>query len=194
MRVEDLGVIVSTSTGQKEFGYRPRFDIELSRIGKVALIAPDDDYAIWGSFGNRIPFWDPIRDGEHCIVANRRDGGGSIILTRPIYDPVASSSPVPVYNLEKIALNVSFPEVIDADGRLQCFYGSSTTVAQAYYYGQHLYGVRLDTGEKVLVAGEGLDPHCGKKIHVVAKRSGKADRIARPIYIAELLTEVRDAA
>ena len=195
LKLEAVGLVVGTSTGRAELDNNPRFDMELSGIGRVSLITSDKDYAQWGSHSleNVIPFWNPIEDGEHHIVARRRDDSGYAVMTRPIGEN-KSSSLIPVYDLERIALNVPFPETIDTDGQLQMFCGRETDKARAYYTGQHLYGIKLDSGGKFLVAGEGLDLNCGETIHVVAKKSGRVDRIARPIYLAELLTKVRDAA
>jgi hypothetical protein len=183
-----LASIVATISSQPEYEHLPRFDIFSDEIGKVALIAPSHKYSLFGSISEQIPWWDPIRDGDHHIIANRRYLDGIPATINSLEQKPTKE--IPVYDLERIALTKDYPKSINQEATQICFYGSNSKVAKDYFPGKHLYGFRLNSGEQVLVAGLSKMFTIDQKIHVLANKSGRIDQIGRPIYLAELIKEV----
>ena len=196
--LDEIAHLVSTCTGAQEFSYLPRFDIALEDGSRVALIAPDHRYAKWGNFDDKIVFWDPLGDGPYHVVASPRAG----ITTLPLDERVTNK--IPVYDLQRMSDTVVYPPRVDTQGTVKCYFGSATDTARDYYEGKFLYGIKLDSGLKILVAGDGLPDNISlhtkaSEIHnglvfLSAAISGRRDLIGRPIYLASKLERIAKAA
>src|SRR3990167_7699568 len=93
--LNEIVSFVASSTGEEEFSYKPRYDLEFGGT-KAALIMPDHRYAHWGGFQDKTLFWDPLRDGPYHVVASLRKG----VTTKALL-AVPSPPEIPVYDLER---------------------------------------------------------------------------------------------
>lgn len=189
-RLDEIVSFVGSSTGEKEFEYRPRYDLEVGGR-KAAIIMPDHHYAHWGGFEDKIVFWDPLRDGPYHVVASLREG----VTTKALLD-VQSPPEIPVYDLERIAIAADYPSSLDAEATLRGYAGSKTDTAQNYYPGKFLYYTQLDSGLKLLVAGDAPSGnlHTPMRVQLSARTSGRRDLIGRPIYFAQHIHFLEKAA
>ncbi len=188
--LDEIASIVSTGTGDKEFEYLPRYDIELSDKSRVALIAPDHRYNESHGFNDRIIFWDAFKDGPYHFVASSRAGVTTVAIDKKYTERI------PVYNLQRMNVTAAYPEHFEAQGRPSCYWGSATDTAREHYEGKFLYGITLDSGLKVLVAGDAPEKNSYllPKMDVSADVTGRRDLIGRPIYLASRLVSVGKAA
>ncbi len=180
-KLNEIASIVGTSTGGEEFSYKPRYDLQLDSGKIVALITPDHRYTHWGNFQDKIVFWDPLRDGPYHISASLRKGA----LTDPINDKIKNK--IPVYDLERIAITADYPSSLNTQGTVRGWAGSKTDVAEDHYPGKFLYYTQLDSGLKILLAGDAPPPglHTPTRVHFSAHTSGRRDLIGRSIYVAD---------
>ncbi len=197
-RLDTIAKIVSTSTGHADLDYKARFDAEVDGLGRIALVAPLHDYVPITQWNIKIPLWNPMRIGDHHIVATQRRVHDEPTMITAINEEYRGKTGniLPVYDLERIALTHPFPDSINENGTVRCFGGKDTDVAKAYHAGKHLYGIELDNGLNIMVAGEGVlgIESQGKRVHVIAHPTGKVDLISRPIYEADVLEEVKRVA
>ena len=188
--LDEIASIVGTTTGNKEFEYLPRYDIELSDRSQVALIAPDYRYAGWRGFNDKIVFWDPFKDGPYHFVAARRTRVPTIAINGRFTEKI------PVYDLQRMNVTASYPDHLEGRGTPCGPWGIATDTASGHYKGKFLYGITLDSGLKVLVAGDAPEKNVYPlpKMDVSADVTGKRDLIGRPIYLATKLVPIEKAA
>ena len=188
--LDEIASIVSASTGDKEFEYLPRYDIALPDKSRVALIAPNHRYARWHGFNDKIVFWDALEDGPYHFVASRRAGVTTVAIDEKY--PLS----IPVYDLQRMNVTAAYPEHLEGRGTPYGSWGSATDTAREHYEGKFLYGITLDSGLKVLVAGDAPEKNSYPlpKMDVSADVTGRRDLIGRPIYLASRLVSVGKAA
>ncbi len=180
-KLDHIVSIVGYSTGDKESFYKPRYDLQLDGGERVALITPDHRYAHGGGFQDKIVFWDPTSDGPYHVVASLRKG----TVIEALLD--SKKIEIPVYDLKRIAVTADYPSSLDTQAIVRTWAGSKTDVAEDHYPGKFIYYTQLDSGLKLLLAGD-VPPqhfHTPIRVHFSAHTSGKRDLIGRPIYAAD---------